>query len=165
MFNSKKIIIVVMAILSIGWISTYAQEPAVLSEELHLSEDLRALLREEMQEIATASQAVVLSLATGDWKSIEHISEKIRASYVMERKLSASQRRELEEQLPEHFKKLDMEFHARAEKLGLAAAARDPEIVAFQYYRLVESCTVCHAAFAKTRFPGFLSNELEIHHH
>jgi hypothetical protein len=165
MFNSKQIFIAVIGTLSIGLTTAHAQEPPVLPEDLHLSQDLRALLQAEMREITVASQAVVLSLASGDWKSIENIGEKIRASYVMEQNLSAAQRQELEDQLPDHFKRLDMEFHARAKKLGLAAAAHDPEIVVFQYYRLLESCTTCHTAYAKARFPGFSSIDPEVHQH
>jgi hypothetical protein len=57
------------------------------------------------------------------------------------------------------------EFHQRAERLGVAAAAHDPELVAFHYSRLVESCALCHAAFAKSRFPGFSSPAQQGHHH
>jgi len=118
-----------------------------------------------MREIAGASQAVVMSFVMGDWQSIQRISEQIRASYVMERNISESQKQELEDKLPDHFKRLDAEFHARAERLGSAAAAEDPEIIAFHYYRMLETCTTCHAEFAKSRFPGFSSEAPEAHQH
>ncbi len=134
-------------------------------DALHLSRDVAALLQAEMREIAGASQALVLAIASGDWEAIEHISERIRASYVMERELSAPQREELEAGLPDHFKTLDGEFHLRAEKLGSAAAARDAELVVFQFSRLLESCTVCHGRYAGDRFPGFSSPRREHHGH
>ena len=149
----------------IGSSLAYAQAPAILHDDLQLSQDLRTLLQSEMREIAGASQAVVMSFVMGDWQSIQRISEQIRASYVMERNISDSQKQELEDKLPDHFKRLDSEFHARAERLGIAAAAEDPEIIAFHYYRMLETCATCHAAFAKSRFPGFSSEAPKVHQH
>ena len=106
-----------------------------------------------------------MSLAAADWKSIEETSQNIRASYIMEKKLTDAHAKELEQALPENFKQLDREFHQRAEKLGAAAAAHDPELVAFQYSRLIESCADCHSAYAQTRFPGFSPPAREGHSH
>lgn len=135
--------------------TVYAQESPASHDDALLSEDLRTLLQQEMREVAGASQAIVMSFVSGDWESIGRVSEQIRASYVMERNLSDSQMQELEDKLPDRFKWLDMDFHARAHKLGLAAASEYPEIVAYHYYRLLETCATCHAAYAKSRFPGF----------
>ena len=164
MFKMTKKIVILIGIW-IGGSIACAQEPPNLADDLQLSRDLRTLLQTEMREIAGASQAVVMSFVMGDWQSIQHISEQIRASYVMERNISDSQKQELEDKLPDHFKRLDAEFHARAERLGLAAAAEDPEIVAFHYYRMLETCATCHAAFAKSRFPGFSSEAPKVHQH
>ena len=161
----KQNFLAVLVIISSGPSTVHTQEPSHSPDDFQLSQDVRSLLRAEMVEIAAAVQTVAVSLATGDWESIESISENIRASYVMEKNLSDSQRHELEDQLPDYFKRLDAEFHARAEKLGAAAATQDPETVAFQYYRLIESCTTCHATFARTRFPGFSPITPEEHRH
>jgi cytochrome c556 len=138
-------------------VSTYAAERLARNQDLKLSPDLTELLRAEMREVANGVQGVTLSLATADWKSIEDTSVKIRASYIMEKKLTAAQAGELENALPEQFKQLDAEFHQRAEKLGAAAAAHDAELVVFHYSRLLESCTRCHSVYAHARFPGFSS--------
>jgi len=66
--------------------------------------------------------------------------------------------------LPAQFKQLDAEFHQRADSLAMAAEAHDPELVVFPFSRLVETCARCHAAYAKSRFPGF-DAEVEQHHH
>ena len=164
MFKIPKTIVTLLCIW-IGSSIAYAQEPPVLPDDLQLSQELRTLLQTEMREIAVASQAVVMSFVMGDWQSIQRVSEQIRASYVMERNISNSQKKELENKLPDHFKRLDAEFHARAEKLGSAAAAEDLEMIAFHYYRMLETCATCHAAFAKSRFPGFSSEAPEAHQH
>ncbi|MCJ7556667.1 MAG: hypothetical protein MUP90_07105 [Gammaproteobacteria bacterium] len=137
----------------------------VLSQEVQLSPDLLALLRAEMVEITGGMQGITYYLASADWHSIQETSEKIRDSYIMNMKLSAAQGEELEQALPERFKQLDAEFHHRAGKLGAAAAAHDAELVVFQYSRLLETCTVCHAAYAGSRFPGFGSDVLTEHAH
>jgi len=164
MLRISQSIIVLLGVL-IGYSLVCAEEPAGSSGDLQLSEELRGLLQAEMAEIASASQALALSYVTGDWESVQRIAEQIRASYVMEKGLSDSQKHELEEKLPDHFKHLDAEFHARAEKLGQAAAAKDRELTAFHYYRMLETCANCHAAFAKSRFPGFTTETPEKHHH
>ena len=146
-------------------VHTCAEEPHASHQAIELSPDLLNLLREEMREIATGVQGIAVSLATADWHSIQETSEKIRASYIMEKKLTAAQAKELGRALPEHFRQLDAEFHQRAERLGVAAAAHDAELVAFQYSRLIESCAVCHSAYANTRFPGFSSPARQGHHH
>jgi cytochrome c556 len=157
----------IIAISSLAAVSvrSYAAEPHAQQDGISLSPDVLNLLREEMREIAGGVQGVALSLATADWKSIEETSTKIRASYIMEKKLTPAQAKELANALPEQFKQLDAEFHQRAEKLGAAAAAHDPELAVFHYSRLVESCVRCHASFAGKRFPGLDSQEPLVHHH
>lgn len=157
--------IVVIGILAAGSANTHADEGNGPNQSVMLSPDLLKLLRAEMREITIGVQGVALSLATADWKSIQETSEKIRASYIMEKKLTPAQAGELEKALPTQFKQLDAEFHQRAEKLGAAAAAHDSELVAFHYSRLVESCAQCHAAYARKRFPGFASPAPQDHRH
>lgn len=142
-----------------------AQETRKTHNTLNLSQETLTLLQAEMRELAVASQALVISFVSGDWKSIQDISEQIRASYVMEQSLTDAQKQELEEKLPERFKRLDREFHARAEKLESAAANENSELVAFHFHRLLESCATCHSEYAASRFPGFASGATDIHQH
>lgn len=147
--------IFVIGSLSMASANIYAAKPLPVRQDVGLSPPLLNLLRAEMREITAGVQAIALSVATADWKAIQDTSAKIRASYIMEKKLTPAQAQELEQGLPEQFKRFDAEFHQRAEKLGTAAAAHDSELVAFRYSRLVESCAQCHSAYAKSRFPGF----------
>lgn len=165
MTNKLLAAIIVIGCLAAVPVHAYAAEPAAPQQGIELSPALLNLLRAEMREITVGVQGVALSLATADWMSIQETSTKIKASYIMEKKLTAAQAKELEQVLPEHFKQLDAEFHHRAERLGVAAAAHDPELVAFQYSRLIESCALCHSAYAKSRFPGFSSPAQQDHHH
>ena len=132
---------------------------------LGLSADVMALLRAEMRELTTASQALVPAIAGGDWASIERISGQIRDSYVMAQSLTPAQREELETRLPDHFKALDADFHNRASKLAAAAEARDADLAAYQFSRLLDTCTSCHARYAGSRFPGFSSPRSGHHPH
>jgi|GEM_PF-869114 len=117
------------------WVVPPNLKPPAPQPDIKLSPDLQNLLRVEMREITTGVQGIAVSLATADWHSIQEISTKIRTSYIMEKKLTPAQAKELEQVLPEQFKQLDAEFHQRAEWLGVAAAAHDPELVAFHYSR------------------------------
>lgn len=143
----------------------YAAESPTATKDVKLSPGLLNLLRAEMREISGGVQEMALFIATADWKSIQETSVKIRASYIMEKKLTPAQTTELKRALPEQFKKLDADFHNRADKVGTAAAAHDAELVVFQYSRLLESCVACHSEFAKSRFPEFSSASHQVHPH
>jgi len=84
MIKSKQMFLAVLGIVFIGSTTAHAEEPPASSDDLQLSQEVRSLLQAEMREIAVAVQAVAVSLATGNWESIETTSEDIRASYVME---------------------------------------------------------------------------------
>ncbi|HEU0224923.1 MAG TPA: hypothetical protein VFR29_05770 [Steroidobacteraceae bacterium] len=91
-----------------------------------VSPALLELLRSEMREIAGGVQVIAVSLATGNWAAVHDAAASIRASYIMEKSLTAEQAEELGRALPEPFKVLDAEFHARADKLAQSAAGRFP---------------------------------------
>jgi hypothetical protein len=146
-------------------LSAHAEQHAAAVGDVQLSPGLKKLLQEEMREVARGTQTLALALASADWKTVAGTSEKIRASYLLDRKLTPAQRHELERALPEGFKQLDAEFHARAGKLAQAAAARDHELAAFHFSRMVENCAGCHAGYAKARFPGFSSERPAAHRH
>lgn len=162
---TRKLLATIFVICNFASGSTYAAEPPAPQPGVKLSPELQNLLRAEMREITSGVQGIAVSLATADWQAIRETSTKIRTSYIMEKKLTPAQAKELEKALPERFKQFDAEFHQRAERLGDAAAAHDAELVAFHYSRLVESCVLCHAAYAKSRFPGFSPPAEPGHHH
>jgi len=157
-------IITVVALMAIS-ANACAEEHQSPDQQLALSPDLQQLLRAEMREISAGMQEIVLLLAAADWGAIQETSAKIHASYIMAQKLTPALKEELEQALPDRFIQLDEEFHHRAEKLGMAAAARDSELVAFHYSRMLESCARCHAEFAAGRYPGFTAETPREGHH
>lgn len=130
--------------------SSAADAPGSLS----LTPGLLDLFRTEMRELSLGTQAIASALPSGDWQRIVTTSRRMKASYVLEKKLTPAQEEELAA-LPEPFKALDANFHLRADRLAEAATKRDYEAVAFHYSRLLETCVACHAAFAHARFPAF----------
>ena len=137
------------------WVSAAAGEsvkPPVSS--VPLSVGVQALFRQEMGELLAATQRIAAALPVANWKEIEASGAAMRHSYVLEKKLTREQQDELM-RLPAEFQALDEAFHFRAGKLEQAARARDAELVAFQFSRLLEACTACHSQFAKNRFPPF----------
>lgn len=159
----RKPLFATLASLALALMS--ASHAAGQSADLPLSPPVRSLLQQEMREVARGTQTLAVALATADWKTLHDTAAMIRSSYIMNKQLTAAQKHELEHALPAGFKQLDAEFHARAEKLALAAEAHDHELAAFHYSRLVESCAVCHSGYAKSRFPGFASFTPPAHGH
>jgi hypothetical protein len=148
-----------------GCVTVNAQEAPSAQNDLHLSPELTELLRAEMRALLTGIQSIASGIATADWKSVADKSAQIRASYILDQKLAPAQREELDTSLPEHFKRLDSGFHLEARKLEAAATSHDAQLAAFHYYRLLESCTDCHARYASSRFPGFKPSAENAHRH
>lgn len=157
MYYIKRIIFIFLSVLSLGIGSVSAQEAPSAKGDLQLSPELIELLRAEMRALLSGIQTLPVGIATGDWKSVAGTSAQIRASYILDQKLTPVQRKELSTSLPEHFKRLDSQFHLEAEKLEAAAANHDAQLSAFHYYRLIETCTACHTIYAPSKFPGFSS--------
>ena len=120
---------------------------------LSLSAGVLELFRAEMRELQNGTQALAVALPAGDWNDIVATSRKMKESYILEKKISPDQEKELAA-LPEQFKVLDSTFHARLGKIADAATARDSELVAYHFSRVLETCVACHAAFARSRFPS-----------
>ena len=143
--------------------SAPAKEPPAQASGLSVSPELLELLRAEMRELTSASQAISLALPAGDWAHIAATGEKMHDSYILAKKLTTAQRAELDG-LPELFKRLDEQFHLRAERLAHAAHEKDAELTAFYFSRLLEGCAGCHAAYAQQRFPGFAGDAGDSRH-
>jgi cytochrome c556 len=156
-------VIILISLITASSGLAVAENPAQ-SHDLTLNPELRELLQAEMREITAGIQGVALALATADWNSIQKTGTMIRTSYIMESQLTPAQAKELEQALPERFKQMDEDFHHRAEKMATAAAAHDPEAVAFHYSRMLESCAQCHSEFATEKFPGFAPKTPQHHH-
>jgi len=147
------------------YVPASAQEPPPAKNDLQLSPELIEVLRAEMRALLTGIQSLAGAIATADWKSVADKSAQISASYILDQKLTPAQRNELNVSLPEYFKRLDSGFHLEAKKLEAAATNRDEQLATFHYYRLIESCTACHAIYAVSRFPGFKPSGEATHEH
>jgi len=72
----------------------------------------------------------------------------------------------LHQKLPPAFRVLGQSFHQAAGMLAQAASLKNPDVVSFYYYKLVDGCVSCHARFATRRFPGFSTNNAAgLHEH
>lgn len=144
--------------------SVSAQAPTGKSD-LQLSTGVIELLRAEMRALLTGIQSLPAAIVTADWKTVADTSKILRGSYLLEQKLTPGQRKELSTSLPEHFKRLDADFHLEAGKLEAAALNHDAQLSSFHFYRLIETCTACHTLYAPTRFPNFAASKKRTHEH
>ena len=79
-----------------GCMSAGAQETRSTQNDLHLSPQLADLLRAEMRALLIGIQSIASDIATADWKTVADKSAKIRASYILDQKLTPGQREELD---------------------------------------------------------------------
>lgn len=155
MNSIKRSVLVLLGVLALGGVPAGAQEATMDEYTLRLSPGLMELLRAEMRALLTGIQYLPVGIATAEWKKVAQTSAQINASYILEQKLTPAMRAELTNAVPGHFKRLDLDFHREAKKLETAARNHNAQLAAFHYYRLIETCTVCHSAFAVSKFPGF----------
>jgi hypothetical protein len=158
-------VLTLLLTLAIASSAIRAESPEHTGETLSLPPELMGLLQAEMREITIGVQKVPVAIAQADWEVLHQTAESIRSSYIMAKALTKEQIEILESSLPERFKLLDSEFHARAGSLAQAAQAHDFELASYHYSRLIESCANCHSLYAKTRFPAFGPAEEQGHHH
>lgn len=135
--------------------SAVAQDAPAEGQDLKLSPELMNFLRAEMRALLGGVQDLPVGIATADWKGVAATAAQIRDSYILTQNLTDAQKAELEVSVPEHFKRLDAEFHREAQKLEAAAIRHDAQLSTFYYYRLLETCTACHSRYAPSRFPAF----------
>lgn len=151
----KKILKTVAIAFMITLLSTsvYANEPKKGVQEL--SSSLRVLLSQEMVSVESAMKTIYSNLIAGEYEKVSETATKIHDSFILKQKLTKSQGKELKTKLPSEFVAMDRAFHKQASMLADAADNKNSELVNFYVYKMTESCTSCHSAYAKHRFSSF----------
>ncbi len=152
MKNRKSPWLVPLLILSLLLISSSARAEEAIGAKL--TPRLKQLIGEEMRQVSTAMQTILMALVQGDHPTIAEQGERIHHSFIMKRSLTAADKKQLMATLPPAFIKLDRSFHGLAKKLATAAHAHDSELERFYFSRMTETCTICHGTYALDRFPG-----------
>jgi hypothetical protein len=124
-----------------------------------LSTPLREALAQEMVALQNGMMSIIPAFASGDWALVAETGKQMEQSYIMKQALSAEQLDELHHVLPPQFLELDAQFHYLAGMLSHAAGNRKPELAAFYFSRMLETCTACHARFATEKFPALAAPE------
>ncbi len=126
--------------------------------------DIKVLLTREMRAIEKGMQVLLHSIVTADWQTTAETAKQIQSSYLLKQGLTAEQKADLHQQLPEQFIALDHSFHQFAGMLAYAAEAKNSDVVNFYFYKMTESCVQCHSRYAKQKFSGFSVETYEVHH-
>jgi hypothetical protein len=163
MFYIHRFSLVILSVVMLGIVPVSAQEKPPARNDLKISPELLEMLRAEMRALLTGVQSLPAGIAMADWKTVANTGAQMRASYILDKKLTAAQRKELGASLPEHFKRLDADFHLESKKLEEAATNHDAQLSAFHFYRLIETCTTCHSLYATSKFPGFTPTSKHTH--
>ena len=97
--------------------------------------------KRNMMEHLVAIQLITARLAEEDWEGVEQAASLIASSPTMQMQC-------------EHmgagaagFTELALEFHARADQIGPAAAARDTQAVLRATAHTLSACTRCHETY------------------
>lgn len=113
---------------------------------LTLSPAARDALRDDMKNTELAMQHIASAIAAADWAAVTQQAARLRYRDPSQNDHTT---------LPMRWRKLDEDFRTRIDRLSGAAEAKDPVLLIYQYSRLLEGCTSCHAEFAGDTFTGF----------
>ncbi len=143
--------------------NTWALESGPVAPRL--TPKLQKLFAEEMIAVQAASQQILAGLAAGDHASVAKHAQAINDSFILDKKLTAQDRKDLEAALPPAFLELDGAFHQLAAKLAEAARHKDRELQTYYFGRMVESCQTCHSQYATDKFPAYGGKAPAAHMH
>lgn len=130
-----------------------------------LTPKLQKLFAEEMIAVQASSQQILAGLVAGDHVSVAKQAQAIHDSFILDRKLTAQDRRDLETALPPAFLELDGAFHQLAAKLADAARHKDRDLQTYYFSRMLESCQTCHSQYATDKFPAYGGKAPAAHAH
>lgn len=142
----------VVALLACAWPAGHVCGAEPIAPKL--TPKLQKLFAEEMTAILQASQQIVAALVTGDHDAVAKNAQAIHDSFILDRNLTAQDRKDLETAVPPAFLELDNAFHQTAAKLAEAARRRDPDLQQYFFSRMLETCQTCHGKYATDRFPA-----------
>lgn len=130
-----------------------------------LSPKLQKLFAEEMATMLRASNAILAALVTGDHVAVAKNAQEIHDGFILDKNLTAQDRKDLEKAVPPAFLELDGAFHRLALKLAETARHDDRDLQNYYFGRMIETCQVCHSRYATDKFPGFGGNTSATHSH
>ncbi len=120
--------------------TSHIHEAPPASIALDLSPGLHQLLKQEMVAIQAGIQSLVPDITSGNWAGAAETGKHLQDTYIFNQKLTQAQREELHQKLPPAFRELDQSFHQAAGMLAQAASLKNPDVVSFYYYKLVDGC-------------------------
>ena len=123
-----------------------------------LSDETKNLFKAEMSFIKGGMDEILYAMISGDDEKIQEVASEIRDSFIFTKSLKPHNVKEIKT-LPKKFFEYDLELHGGAAELAAAAEFNDKEAIQKSYFKMVNSCTKCHATFATHRFTNFLEEE------
>ena len=119
-----------------------------------LAPKLQKLFAEEMVAIQQASQQIIAALVAGDHAMVAKNAQAIHDSFILDKNLTAQDRKALETAVAPAFLELDGAFHQMAAKLAEAARDKDMDLQNYYFGRMLETCGTCHRQYATDKFPA-----------
>lgn len=141
-----------LAIIVCAWPAADARGAEPVAPRL--TPKLQKLFAQEMVAILQASQQIVAALVTGDQAAVAKNAQSIHDSFILDKNLTAQDRKALETAVPPEFLELDGAFHQLAAKLAEAARHQDTELQNYYFGRMLETCGTCHRQYATDKFPA-----------
>jgi len=132
---------------------TMAESPPASAVGSNLPENVRELLKQEMNAILGASKQILEALIQGEDDVVAMKAKAIHDSFILKQAMTEADRQALMRVVSDAFVEKDRAFHAMAGELSQAAGEgrREQQLILFR--QMTKACIECHAAHATDRFP------------
>ncbi len=130
-----------------------------------LAPKMQKLFAEEEVAILQASQKIIAALVAGDHATVAKNAQEIHDSFILDKNLTAKDRKDLDAAVPPAFLELDGAFHQMAAKLAEAARHKDTDLQNYYFDRMLETCGTCHRQYATDKFPALGGKTPAAHSH
>lgn len=125
------------------------------TKQMKLSDDIRALLSQEMQYIKSGMNDIFEALISGNNATVMDVATKIEHSFIFKKNLTQDQKQELRIKLSREFMEYDQEFHSTAQQLANFAEFDDRASMINTYSSMIKQCIRCHEKYATQTFTNF----------
>jgi hypothetical protein len=136
-----------------------AGDQAATATGLNLPPKLRGLLILEMNALLDASKTILDALVKGQHDVVAGQAQAIHDSFILKREMTAADREDLRNSVPDAFIQRDRDFHEISARLAGAARMRDQALQQKLFADMLAACAACHSQYAVDRFPGFNADE------
>jgi thiamine biosynthesis lipoprotein ApbE len=143
------------SVLIVVALTLFASSDGASAEEgdaIKLSPEVRAVFVHQMRIRGDGTAELTTAFKEGRFNQVAKVAATMTGDYILDKKLSATQKAELNQALRPGFDELNSAFHGHAGEIANAAKAKNSIAVEKALYKLFDTCKKCHIKYGGESF-------------